>query len=331
MARRVFLKARRQLTTWITLGGLLAFALGFVGFRQIEDYTQRLVAAKVQNVADNDVKRTMIAEGRKKMTVVINRQQADMQAYWTQRINQVVALFPVRAGVLSNPPNKTATLAAPTAQTRLDYTPQMTPVRDQGPVGSVVGFAAAAALEYQIRVRLKRAVTISPSYIYYFARKDAGDNSHSDTGATVRNAIRVLQKRGAVAEEAWPYQAQTVLRDPPPRTLTAKHYRIRVSAPLHGVRQIRAALQQYGPIVTGITVYESFESRSTARTGVVPDPKPNEQVLGGHAICLVGYDDASRRFKFKNSWGANWGDHGYGYLSYNYVKKLSSDAWAISL
>lgn len=40
----------------------------------------------------------------------------------------------------------------------------------------------------------------------------------------------------------------------------------------------------------------------------------------GHAIVLVGYDEDKKTFKFRNSWGINWGNEGYGTLSYDYVK-----------
>jgi hypothetical protein len=47
------------------------------------------------------------------------------------------------------------------------------------------------------------------------------------------------------------------------------------------------------------------------------------EVDGGHAVCLCGYDDTNRAFRFKNSWGPGWGDKGYAWLSYDYVKHHS--------
>lgn len=35
-----------------------------------------------------------------------------------------------------------------------------------------------------------------------------------------------------------------------------------------------------------------------------------------HFVALVGYDDATRRFTFVNSWGDQWGDRGFGYVEY---------------
>ena len=87
------------------------------------------------------------------------------------------------------------------------------------------------------------------------------------------------------------------------------------------------------PFVFGFTVYSSFESEEVAQTGIVPMPDTeNEQVLGGHAVLAVGYDDASQCFIVRNSWGSSWGDNGYFYMPYAYITNpnLASDAWEIT-
>jgi len=37
---------------------------------------------------------------------------------------------------------------------------------------------------------------------------------------------------------------------------------------------------------------------------------------GGHAGLIVGFDDSTQQYKFLNSWGNQWGDHGYKYIAY---------------
>lgn len=44
--------------------------------------------------------------------------------------------------------------------------------------------------------------------------------------------------------------------------------------------------------------------------------KLNLQLNGGHAVTIVGYDEDG--FIIKNSWGENWGDKGYGWISFDY-------------
>jgi len=86
------------------------------------------------------------------------------------------------------------------------------------------------------------------------------------------------------------------------------------------------------PVVFGISVYESFESEKVAKTGIVPLPENTERMLGGHAIVLVGYDNEKKLFIFRNSWGEQWGDKGYGYLPFEYVcdANLASDFWVVN-
>jgi C1A family cysteine protease len=78
-------------------------------------------------------------------------------------------------------------------------------------------------------------------------------------------------------------------------------------------------------------VYSSFETPEVASTGEAPLPQPGEQILGGHAVLAVGYDDTEQRFIVRNSWGTSWGKDGYFSLPYAYLTNthLSSDFWTV--
>jgi len=55
-----------------------------------------------------------------------------------------------------------------------------------------------------------------------------------------------------------------------------------------------------GPFVAGVEVY--YDAWGAAeKTGIVKMPAKNDVLAGGHAICIVGYDDKKKLFKFKNS------------------------------
>jgi C1A family cysteine protease len=96
---------------------------------------------------------------------------------------------------------------------------------------------------------------------------------------------------------------------------------------------IRRAVASGYAIVFGISVYESFESDGATATGNIQMPEESEDLLGGHALVICGYDDDYRRVKFRNSWSEEWGDGGYGTLPYDYVlnPSLASDFWVIRL
>ncbi len=51
----------------------------------------------------------------------------------------------------------------------------------------------------------------------------------------------------------------------------------------------------------------------------------------GHSIAFVGYEDDAGKpgggiFRIRNSWGPQWGDGGYGIMSYDYVRAYLNDA-----
>lgn len=48
-----------------------------------------------------------------------------------------------------------------------------------------------------------------------------------------------------------------------------------------------------------------------------------EIACAGHAVLLVGYNTTKKAFMFKNSWGPEWGDRGYGYVSFDHVDNFS--------
>jgi C1A family cysteine protease len=97
--------------------------------------------------------------------------------------------------------------------------------------------------------------------------------------------------------------------------------------------QMKACLASGYPFAFGFSVYESFESDAVAASGVVPLPASSEELLGGHAVLAVGYDDASQRFIVRNSWGEGWGQGGYFTMPYAYLgdRSLASDLWTIRL
>ncbi|HUB64245.1 MAG TPA: C1 family peptidase, partial [Methylocella sp.] len=95
--------------------------------------------------------------------------------------------------------------------------------------------------------------------------------------------------------------------------------------------QMQGCLAAGYPFVFGFTVYESFESDAVASTGVVPMPASGERVLGGHAVAAVGYNNATRSFIVRNSWGPGWGAKGYFYMPYEYLltPDYADDFWTI--
>jgi formylglycine-generating enzyme required for sulfatase activity len=248
-------------------------------------------------------------------------------------LSTTAALTPVPSLTVSpTPVPPVATEAISSANSlpaALDYSEAMMPVRDMGSEGSILGFAVASALEYQIQKALGKPIILSPRDIYYEARLQGGSSTDEDTGATIHDAIAVLSEKGTVAEDAWPYTAGEYNMKPPAGIEQAAHYKIVQSQAVHNTNELKEALKQHGPVVGGLTIFRDVYDTSVANTGILWTPGLNDKAVGGAAVCFVGYDDANERFKFKFSWGQGWGDRGYGYVPYEYVDKYLSDAWAI--
>ena len=206
----------------------------------------------------------------------------------------------------------------------------MPPVYDQGDIGSCTGNAIAAGFEFDLGKQMLPVFQPSRLAIYYDERV-IERTTKEDAGAEIRDGMKVIAKTGAAPETLWPYKVKKFAVKPPKAYYNAAKLHTCVSyqrvAQAEGA--IKSVLASGLPIVFGITVYDSFESDEVAATGTVPMPKKTEKTVGGHAILMVGYTKS--RFKFRNSWGADWGKKGYATLPLDYVlnSDLASDFWTI--
>lgn len=214
---------------------------------------------------------------------------------------------------------------------KVDLRPFCTAIEDQGNLGSCTGQAIAGAIEY-LNKRSGRTTDVSRLYIYYYERALLGTINY-DSGAYIRDGIKVISKNGAPLERLWPYliprytQKPSLLaeQDAAKRKVTLYEKALNFNACLD-------ALNNGFPVTIGFYVYSSFLNRAVYTTGVMPYPNTSrESFLGGHAVLLVGYDNASQRFIARNSWGSSWGNKGYFYMPYQVIQNtsMSSDFWIV--
>jgi|ERR1700694_2107461 len=226
-----------------------------------------------------------------------------------------------------------------------DLRPSMPPVYDQGQLGSCTGNAIAGAMEYERDRQGLSDFVPARLFIYYNERALEGTVS-SDSGAVIRDGIKVVNKDGACPESLWPYDIGVFAVKPPKRCYVAAVTDRAVQyLAIQTLGDLKDAVCSNLAVVFGFTVYESFQSPAVAQTGVMPMPKPGEATVGGHAVMAVGYSDPKGQVIVRNSWGASWGDAGYFYMPYEYMTgtktssdaspingaKLASDFWAIEL
>jgi len=216
----------------------------------------------------------------------------------------------------------------------IDYENEMTPVENQGSEGSCVGFASGAMKEWQEQKDWGKYINLSSRFIYENARRIDNFPDTAD-GTDIRSAMKILLNKGVCTEACWPYVPRNSGSPCGDAETEALKYKIKTFTAIQGLQDMKSALVNNGPFVIGVVVFDSWFEPAVEERGEIPMPSkgevsrynehPNE--FGGHAICIIGYDDRKNRFKFKNSWGKNWGSHGYGTIPYDYIKDYGWDAW----
>lgn len=192
------------------------------------------------------------------------------------------------------------------------------PILDQGNLGSCLS-NATYALFY---ILSKRKISLSRLQLYMTNRAVDSSSLTEDTGATIRGCMKAVSKYGLTNERIWPYDIFNFDKLAPSDAFRNlyKLTNFVYTFIKQDSKSIKQVLVSGKPIVIGILIYSSFESTNVFNYGVIPMPDiNNEDLLGGHAVLLVGYDDKTKVFKFQNSWGVGWGDKGYGYIPYDYI------------
>jgi C1A family cysteine protease len=216
----------------------------------------------------------------------------------------------------------------------VDLRDQCPDVYDQGELGSCTGNAIAAALEFDRMKQNLDDFTPSRLFIYYNERVLEG-TVDSDSGAQIRDGIKSVAQQGDCPESEWPYDLSKFAEAPPQSCYDdALQYKaVLYQSVSQNLADMQGCLASGYPFAFGFTVYESFESDAVAQTGNMPMPKSDEQVIGGHAVLAVGYDNEDRVLIVRNSWGEGWGDAGYFYMPYAYLldDNLADDLWTIRL
>jgi C1A family cysteine protease len=225
-------------------------------------------------------------------------------------------------------------LAKITLPNKVDLRQYASAIEDQGNLGSCTGNAIAGAIEIIDRKNNKQ-LEISRLFIYYQERLLEG-SVYYDSGAYIRDGIKACYTYGAPLESIWPYNLSKWATRPTTTAYSdALNRKVTGYAKCANFAAVKNALAAGTPVIVGFLVYSSFETNAVASTGMMPYPNTiTEQLLGGHAVCIVGYDDALNggRFICRNSWGTGWGDRGYFYMPYQVIQNtsMSSDFWTIS-
>lgn len=209
-----------------------------------------------------------------------------------------------------------------------------TPRNQQG--STCVGWAGAyAAMSIQFNyifnitdVNEKDAFAFDPYFLFHQIKGE--DNFNCENGTSMLDALMAMRDYG-VKRQLLP--AHMVCENDMAQSLYnksleyAKTFRIKDAlifdlAAADTRETMKYALTQGYPIMIGTNITEQMELDSRTKYGRgagLWEPNPSyKEKLGGHAMCIIGYDDTKfgGAWEIQNSWGTEVGDNGFIWVKY---------------
>ena len=212
--------------------------------------------------------------------------------------------------------------------------------QNQGSQGSCVAwssaFAAHTILESARTGKEPNEVAFSPSFMYNQIGLQGCQGSY------IIRSMEFMTQRGDVPYERFPYTDQDCERQPNSQLMQeAAQYRMRGFNRLSlgdrndaiDMRAIKENLAQGAPVVIGMMVGQSFMQPMMGKDIWVPASGDRSMMgFGGHAMCVVGYDDKKYggAFLLMNSWGQEWGTNGFAWVRYGDFQTYVREAYGVN-
>ena len=218
------------------------------------------------------------------------------------------------------------------------------PRLNQGQQGSCVAWASAYAARSIINNRAtgqppSQQTAFSPSFLYNQIK--LGSDCQ---GSYILRAMDNMLANGVAPLSKFAYTDENCTREPGSEERSiAKRYKIkgfqRLSAsddPNSPVDML--AMKQYlaqgSPVVIGMMVGGSFMQGMEGQDVWQPTQQDTRMSgFGGHAMCVIGYDDFKTTnggaFQIMNSWGTDWGRNGIAWVPYDAFNYFAKEAYAV--
>lgn len=207
---------------------------------------------------------------------------------------------------------------------------------NQGRLGSCTGQGVERVWRFANFLNGTPDVAGSRLFIYFCERVLEG-TVREDSGAQIRDGIKSITRWGCPPEEFWPYDIAKFTKRPPMKAYRAakKEQALLYERIPCDLNTMKSVLCSGFPFVFGFSVYSSFETDDVANTGIMPVPKPDEQLLGGHCVTCEGHDDNRGAYLCRNSWGEKWGIPeipGHFWMPYDVLgnSDMADDRWVVT-
>jgi C1A family cysteine protease len=241
---------------------------------------------------------------------------------------------------------------------RVDLRQWAGPVLFQGGFNTCAAHVVAGLVTYF--EKKAHGLDVAPSRLFLYKVAKNFLQTTDDAGVYIRQVMGVLKLIGVPPERYWPYPdagtfaAPTTsdpLLDAEPTAFcyavasdyrAVTYYRLdeEGQATSELLRLAKTHLAGQVPFAFGFPLYPSILQAKS--TGLIPFPAADVQPLANHAVLALGYDDTieiggadgttktTGALLIKNSWSDQWGDHGYGWLPYDFVLQgHTRDFWTL--
>jgi hypothetical protein len=212
---------------------------------------------------------------------------------------------------------------------------------DQADYGTCVAWASAygaRTISESITLnRMNRVETtrnaFSPVYVY---RRIRPDDPECLRGAQIHRALDLMKDSGAVRmldlERTLDFHRVEISSYNGSKKYPIAGYVTLYSREERGkpglvARMVKKSLVEGKPVIIGMNTPDSFiEARGVWRPVESPD-----DFYGGHAMCVVGYDDKKDggAFEVLNSWGRKWGNGGFMWIPYKVFVDFVMESYEI--
>ncbi|MFD2938224.1 C1 family peptidase [Spirosoma flavum] len=203
------------------------------------------------------------------------------------------------------------------------------PILDQGQEGACTGFGLATVANYLLRRRkiVPDLNQVSPRMLYEMAKRYDEWPGENYDGSSARGAMKGWHKHGVCGEDCFPYNSLK-----PDNRLTDKRTSDAVKRPLGAYYRVNhkdlvsmhSAMAEVGILYATASVHNGWQTVS--EDGIINFSSTN---IGGHAFAIVAYEQ--RGFWIQNSWGNQWGNEGFGLISYDDWLANGTDVWVARL
>ena len=197
---------------------------------------------------------------------------------------------------------------------------------------------AVAAMANAVLASQGDTTHVSPYMLYALARRYDDYQGDADVGSSLRGALMGWYYHGLLPDADWPSLQASPEPDVDHDSHLAALARQRPLGAFYRVNTLRlddlqSAINELSAIVVAASIHDGWRDpvlvtrtvkRKKQRMHVITRTSTS-QAIGGHAFCLVGYNDVG--FLVQNSWGPEWGSKGFATLPYDDWLESGYDAW----